>query len=67
MEGTVGSEAIDKPRNHTDKVIQASFPSSQIFLSGLADNMPGSNEFAEQGANPIWKVTQLKVISPFLI
>ena len=28
----------------------------QIFLSGLADAVPGSNEFADQGANPIWKV-----------
>ena len=30
----------------------------QIFLSGLADAVPGSNEFADQGANPIWKVKE---------
>ena len=29
----------------------------QIFLAGLTDAVPGSNEFADQGANPIWKVT----------
>jgi len=37
-----GNEA---PKKQTDK----------IFLSGLADAVPGSNEFADQGANPIWK------------
>ena len=24
----------------------------------LQENMPGSNEFADQGANPIWQVAQ---------
>lgn len=27
----------------------------KIFLAGLQENVPGSNEFAESGANPIWQ------------
>ena len=27
----------------------------KIFLSGLQETVPGSNEFAESGANPIWQ------------
>jgi len=38
-------EGNEAPKKQTDK----------IFLSGLADAVPGSNEFADQGANPIWK------------
>jgi len=30
-------------------------PTDKIFLAGLTDAVPGSNEFADQGANPIWK------------
>jgi len=38
-------DGTEAPKKQTDK----------IFLSGLADAVPGSNEFADQGANPIWK------------
>jgi len=27
----------------------------KLFLNGLHENVPGSNEFAESGANPIWQ------------
>ena len=62
------ADGHEAPKKNTDKVLlllsQISLESSkkklnvQIFLSGLTDAVPGSNEFADQGANPIWKVGQ---------
>ena len=61
MEGAgEDKEAAKKP---TDKVSACGRGTNykylflQIFIAGLTDAVPGSNEFADQGANPIWKVT----------